>query len=120
MKVSLSLANLKRLDFGKVDVAFQRHISRAIEDCMDRPGDPHPREVLLRLKVEPADNQAGLCDAVMMHAEVASRVPVHRSADFHCRPRKTDKGALLVFDDESPDNADQGTFGDLVEGESNV
>jgi hypothetical protein len=39
-QVSLSLENLRRLDFGKVHAAFDKELERVVRDCQD--GFPAP------------------------------------------------------------------------------
>jgi hypothetical protein len=43
----LTLESVKDLDMGTVAVAFQRHLERAVQDCLDRPGDLRLRPVHL-------------------------------------------------------------------------
>ncbi len=112
MKQELTLENLKELDFGKVDVAFARHLKRAVEDCMDRPGDETARVVRLSFLLKPVKDQDGHADDVAMQCQVTSKVPAHKSKVFSCRPRK---GGHLFFDSETPENFDQGSFTDLKE-----
>jgi hypothetical protein len=110
MKMELNLTNLKELDFGKVDVALQQHLQRCVSDCLDRPGDEHVRVVDLRIEMKPVLESHGDCEHVLMQCRVASKVPSHRSKVFQCKPVR---GGHLLFDAESPEHFEQGTFGDL-------
>jgi hypothetical protein len=104
MKMELTLENLKDLDFGKLSVAFDQHIRRAVGDCMDRPGDDHERKVILTFGLRPEKSQEADCDHVMLEGQVTSKVPAHRSRVFQCAPRK---GGHLVFDSLSPEHVEQ-------------
>ena len=104
MKMDLTLDNLKHLDFGKLSVAFDQHIRRAVADCMDRPGDDHQRKVILTFELTPVISQEADCDYVSLVGQVSSKVPPHRSAPFQCKPRK---GGHLIFDSVSADDVDQ-------------
>jgi len=109
-QMELTLANLKDLDFGKVDVAFRRHMERAVKDCLDRPGDDTTREVRLTFRLEPEKTQGGEPSHVMLECDVQSNVPPHRSATFQCRP--TVKGQL-VFQSIDAECVDQQSLDEL-------
>lgn len=109
MKVALTLETLKDLDYGKIDVAFKQHLARAVEDCMDRPGDSKPRQVLLTFELVPDTGQGHDCEAIDLQAHVQSKVPAHRSRKFACAPRK---GGHITFDLDSPDDVNQRSFGE--------
>ena len=51
--VELDLASLQDLDDGRVAVAFQHELKRAVQDCIDRPADKKPRTVTLELAIKP-------------------------------------------------------------------
>ena len=53
----MTLEKLKELDFGRVSLAFQQHLARVVDDCMDRPGDGTAREVELRFLIKPGESQ---------------------------------------------------------------
>lgn len=115
MKVPLSLANLKDLDYGKLNVAFQQHLARAVCDCLDRCGDTRPRQISMTFSLEPVTDAEGSCDEVSLECQVSSKVPSHRSKTFACRPNT--KGHL-TFDVDCHDDVDQGTLSDLEEKDS--
>ena len=104
MKVSLTLDTVTQLDNGTVSVAFQRHIKRAVEDCMDRPGDKSKRQVIMNCILEPVIADDGSCERVNFEIKLRSEVPPHRSRISSCEPRK---GGLLLFNPETPENVNQ-------------
>ena len=106
----LTLETLKDLDMGRVSVAFQLELQRIVLDCIDRPGDKNPRKVTIEMKVTPIVDDTGSCEGASGEFSVKSSVPQRKSKPYHFRANK--KGAL-VFSEESPDNADQTTFGDM-------
>lgn len=108
--VSLTLDALKNLDNGKVDAAFQHELKHAIEDCMDRPGDANARQVGLTAKITPVVDDDGSCAGASVEFTVKSKVPDRKSRPYSFGINK--KGHLY-FSDESPDNVDQFTFGDV-------
>ena len=105
--VALSLKTIEDMDFGKVAVAFNHHLGRAVEDCMDRPADKKPRKIILTGELTPQIDQTGDCTDVAVEFKVRSTVPEHRSKTFVCRPRK---GGHLLFNPESPESIDQQTL----------
>lgn len=110
-EIELTLESLKDLDFGKVEVAFRRHLKRAVDDCMDRDMDHTARVVALVFKLAPEKRQGGPADRVLLQCQVTSKVPPHASAVFRCAPRR---GGQLAFKADCED-VDQGTFSDLPE-----
>lgn len=113
MKQELCLKNLSNLDFGKIDVALQKQLERCTEDCLDRPGDDRPRTVLLRIDLTPEKTATNDPDHVNMEMQITSKLPTHRSKLFQLKPQKRGSGTVLLFDDESPDDFEQGSFNDL-------
>jgi hypothetical protein len=103
---SLTLANLKDLDLGKIDEAFQRHLARAAIDCMDRPTESKPRVVTLQFEVVPVEVD-GDCDEVVVRIQTTSKVPTHKTRPYSLAPRRN---GALVFNPDSPTNVAQGTF----------
>ena len=112
MKLELNMPNLKELDFGKVAAAFEEHLRRAAEDCDDRAVDTRPRIVNLKIMMKPIPDDHGDCMNVDLQCFANAVLPPHRSRVFQCQLRK---GGILAFDNDSPDDAEQGTFGDLEE-----
>lgn len=106
----MCLENLKLLDNGIPCARFNRQVSAAVDDCMDRAVDKKPRKVALVIELLPETDQRGDCVSVAMEIKIKTSVPDHRSRRFDCRPSRTRKGGQLAFNPESPDNADQETL----------
>lgn len=105
--ISLSLGTLEDLDYGKIDVVFQKHLRRAVQDCLDRPHDKKARVVSLKFELAPDTEQDGDCCYVRMDASVMSKVPAHRTRVFQCAAKRNGD---LFFDPLTPDDAGQMTF----------
>lgn len=105
--VQLTLDSLVNLDLGKGAEAFNRHLRRAVEDCMDRPADTTARKVQLEISLIPIMEQGGDCVEVSAQIHAASKVPPHRTKLYSMGVRK---GGILVFNPDSPDNVNQSTF----------
>jgi hypothetical protein len=110
--VQLTLDSLNRLDFGKANETFQRHLARAAVDCMDRPTDSKPRKVLLQIDLVPVMEQDGDCTEVAAQIQVVSKVPAHRTKVYSLGLRRN---GALVFNEDSPTNIDQTTIFDSEE-----
>lgn len=109
MKTKLTLSALKDLDMGKVDVAFDEHVARALRDIEERPGDQKARRVLLDISFTPAEP-----DGNTVHAEFSmkSSVPVHRTRKYEMAVRRVGQKSVAVFNPESPVDIHQGTLDD--------
>jgi hypothetical protein len=110
----LSLENLSILEGGKVTVAFDRLLQRAVDDCLDRPGEGKARVVTLQVEVIPIPDQDGSCAKTDVQVQLQSKVPNYRTQAISCglRRRRIDGGehGMLVFNEDSPGEIDQGTF----------
>ena len=103
----LNLRTLAELDLGKGAEAFQRLLKRAVEDCMDRPGDKTARKVALEIHIVPIMEQGGDCTEVAAEIHCTAKVPTYRTKPYSMGVRK---GGHLVFNPDSPDNINQSTF----------
>lgn len=103
----LNLQSLAELDLGKGAEAFQVLLKRAVEDCMDRPGDKTARKVALEIHIVPVMEQGGDCTEVSAEIHCTARVPTYRTKPYSMGVRK---GGMLVFNPDSPDNINQTTF----------
>jgi hypothetical protein len=102
-----TLDSLKDLDAGKAMEAFHLHVKRAAVDCLDRPADPKPRVVNLQLSIVPVVEPDGTCDRVDVQIHASSKVPNHRTRVYSFGLRRN---GMLVFNPDSPESVDQGTF----------
>ena len=106
----LSLESLAKLDLGKGNEAFQRLLRRAIEDCIDRPADKTARKVTLEVSLEPVLEIDLSCTEVKAQIQCTAKVPAYRTKVYSMGARQGRDGAMLVFNEDSPDNVKQGTF----------
>lgn len=103
----LKLESLKDLDAGKAVIAFERHLTRAANDCADRPGDRKPRKVILEINLTPVLDEDLDCTEVKAQIQVTSKVPVHRTKVYSLGMRRN---GILVFNEDSPEAIDQTTL----------
>lgn len=111
--IELDLRSLENLDDGRVSVAFAHELKRAVQDCMDRPGDKKPRKVTLEFSLTPVCSAEG--GVVEMEGAdgdftIKSKVPERKSKTYSFRANKRGQ---LAFASESPDSVDQTTFDDI-------
>lgn len=105
----VTLANLDKLDDGKASIAFQRHLQRAVADCLDRPNDAKARVVVLKVAIVPVVEQDGGCREANAQIHVESKVPVHRTKTYSFGVRAN---ASMVFNEDSLDDVSQKTIFD--------
>jgi hypothetical protein len=115
--LELTLGALAKLDDGKAHEAFQRLLQRAIADCLDRPGDATARKVTLQVALVPVLDTDLSCTEVKTQIECKAALPAYRTKVYSMGPRQSRKGPMLVINEDSPDNIDQGTL--LPEPEEN-
>lgn len=111
--IELDLASLDKLDDGRVSVAFAHELKRAVQDCMDRPGDKKPRIVTLEFSLKPVCSTEGgvvEMDGADGDFKIKSKVPTRQTKTYSFRANKRGQ---LAFSSESPENADQTTFNDI-------
>lgn len=105
----MKLENLADLDNGRVSLAFTHELKRAVQDCLDRPGDSTARKVTVVFTLKPITDEAGDCDTVNGDFKIKSTVPERKSKTYNFAARKS---GHLVFSEESPQNVQQTTFMD--------
>jgi hypothetical protein len=74
----LTVETLHELDFGSIGIAFEKHLARVVQDCIDRPGDKRARTVLLEMKVVPVVEIRGStidCEGAKGTFKLKSKVP---------------------------------------------
>lgn len=99
----LSLENLKDLDYGKAAAMFDLALQRAVQDCVDRPGDKTKRNVVFQLDLKPIVDAGGELEAVEVKCLAKHKVPNQQVRSLQLLHRK-DKGQdVLAF---SPDSSD--------------
>lgn len=103
----LTLESLAKMDGGRLGLAFQQALKRVVQDCDDRPGEKKPRSVTIHLAAIPILDEDGLADNCKIQFQIADSVPKRRSKVYDMSLRK---GGHLLFNDDSLDSVDQGTF----------
>ena len=102
-----SLKSLSTIDGERIAIAFEQALRRVVQDCEDRPGDSTARTVTLTLAVKPRLDVEGICDDCNIQVAVTDSVPKRKSKVYNMSVRK---GGHLLYNDDSLDNAKQGTF----------
>ena len=111
MLKQLCLGDLALVADGKLAAAVAIHLRKVTDDCQDRPGSDAARKVTIDFFITPSiDPDTGQCDDVNIEFEVGSKVPKHRTRPVNMKIRKSSQGPQLLFNDLSPDNADQRTL----------
>jgi hypothetical protein len=105
----LTLDSLQNLDMGKAFEAFQGHLRRVGQDCLDRSNDPKPRKVTFELAVVPVTEPNATCERVKVQIHVSSTLPKHRTRVYDMAIRAN---GGMVFSEDSPENFDQTTIFD--------
>lgn len=111
--VQLTLSSLKDLDDGRVSKAFDHEIKRAVQDCIDRPGDKKARTVMIELELTPVvSTEGGILETEGCKGEftIRSKVPSRKSKTYEF---KANKQGHLSYSSNSPEAADQTTFDDV-------
>lgn len=116
--VDFTLDNLRHLDFGVIQVAFQKELERCVADCCDRPADDTARQVQIKFLLRP-DCQPGVadCDHITVECEIAGAIPKRRTKVYQMTPLRN---GGLRFHPDLADDADGSTLLDeLNEKEGN-
>ncbi len=101
----LSLATIRRIDLGKVAMAFDIELARAVADIHDRPGLDRARSVVLQVDMEPGDEEG----IVHVGFQVKGRVPQKQTRPYSMV--MVGENALR-FNAESPEDPRQMTMTD--------
>ena len=86
---------------------FKRFLDRAAADCEDRPSDPKGRKVTLEIEMTPVLESDLQCTEVKAIVKAKLSVPDFKTKEYSFGLRKTNKGAILVFSEDSPSNINQ-------------
>lgn len=115
--LQLNVENLAELQGGRVKLALENEIRRAVADCEDRASDNTEREVHLVMKFKPVVDDRGGLEQVLGQFFVKGKVPVRKTKPISFSARKSARGPMLVWSEDSPDNVDQMTISDIVDTE---
>jgi hypothetical protein len=111
-----NLDTMKDLDSGRAVEAFQTATQRAVQDCMDRPGDKRARKIVLQLTLIPVariDGNTIDCDGAKGTFQCRCKIPdwETQEVDFGVQ-----QSGDLIFNEDSPRDHRQMT---LLNGEAN-
>lgn len=110
MLKQLDMENLKVLEDGRLAIASEQELQHVVMDLMDRPGDDRPRSVTLKVIFKPECDDHGTLESVRFHAEVGNKLRSRKSRVIDMQARKSQAGAMLVFNEMSLDDVNQGTL----------
>ncbi len=110
--VQLTVASIEQIDEGRLGKAFLMHLKRLIQDCNDRPKEKKKRKLVMEIDMVPVLGDDGVVETIGAEFEFTfrSKTPDHKSKTYSLR---TNKQGQAAFSSESPENADQLTFGDI-------
>jgi len=106
----VSYETLPKLEDGRGVAAFNVLLKRAIHDCMDRPGEPKARKITLQIDLTPVVDQDLSCTEVKLQILAKCGIPDYATKVYSTGARKSASGPMLVFNNDSLQNINQGTF----------
>lgn len=112
---SLNLTNLKDLDYGLINKAFETNIAAAANDCYMRPEDKTARKVCMTFILKPV-MQGGALDRIETAVDFATKIPIMKTRVYSMQP-KVNRGQVdgLMFHPDLPDDPDGRTVMDVAE-----
>ena len=109
---TFNLANLPKVDFGKVSAAFDHELKSLVKDCDDRPLDDKARTLTLKVSLKPQADTTGnsaICDSIAVEFEVQGKIPVRRTKVYVMKPKQD---GSLAFHPDLADDPDGSTLYD--------
>lgn len=103
----VTLADLAKMDDGRLAKAFDQELKRIALDCEDRPADDRTRKLTLQLEVVPVLEDDGTCSELKMKAQFKSTVPTRQSKPYSLNLRKN---GIMAYRPHSEDNHEQSNF----------
>lgn len=107
---ALTLESLGTFD-ERIPLLFRKHIVHISQDCANRPADPSPRELVIKISAIPEQNDDGTCESGQLSVTMTSSVP-----KFKTKPLPvlvTNQG--FKFNAEIPEELDQPALPGTVE-----
>lgn len=115
-QLKLNLQNLKDLDYGTINAAFEHHLTAAVNDCYQRPEDGKERKVTMTFNLTP-ELRSGTCDSVLLEVDFTTKVPVMKTKAFRMTPTiNRGKADGLLFHPDLPEDPEGRSIQDLSEG----
>lgn len=112
-RVRLSLGSLVDLNFGEVEGTFKMLLKQIVDDIEDRKHVAKPRKIVMTLHVVPEPNQRGQIEKVVAGFTIKPVMPPHELSGHQMR---IGSGHELIFSSQDPENADQSTIDELIQG----
>lgn len=109
---AFTLDNLRLLDFGKIQEAFNQELQFTVKDCMDRPLDDAARTVSIQFTLKPVPDLSGVtadCDKVAVACDITSKIPKRKTRVYEMKPKHD---GTLTFHPDLPDEPDGSTLYD--------
>ena len=106
----LKLGEIDNVDDGRVTVAWQQALKRAVADIEDRPAVGDARKVVLQTELVPTLDQDGQLDTIKVQFQIKDTVPTRKTKKYDMQSRR---GQQLVFNDLSDDNVHQRTLDEM-------
>ena len=111
-KVSMTLENLKQLDYGVVSEHFGMHLKRVCEDLESRPADETARKVQIQFVFKPEVHSGGGLESASVEVEVSSTVPRHRTKPYRMQVHPDGR---MSFHPDLPEEPEGSTLLDNME-----
>lgn len=104
------LSDLAKIDGGLLDAQFKMELHKVIDDLRDRAALKKPREILIKVSLEPEGDAHGSLLEIKTDIEISSKVPKVKTREYSMGAIKND---ALVYNDLAPEDHKQGTLDDL-------
>lgn len=102
-----SIDSLKKMDGGRVAIAFEQALKRCQLDCSDRPGLKSARKISLIAVMTPVLDEEGNLDSVDLEFEIKDNIPARKSRPYNMQTAP--RGGLL-WNEFSPEDVRQLTL----------
>jgi len=98
---------LAEMKDGAFNLVLRKHLKRAADDCMDRPGDSKPRKIKVEIGYVPMLLPSGDAYDAGMQLKISSSIPEHVSQQYCVSMRKN---GTFVVNLDSLDSVNQNTM----------
>lgn len=105
-----TLANIHTLDKERYGKAVDLLIKKAIEDCLDRPGDDRPRKLTMQMSFVPvtaAEGRTIECEGAKVVGQAKLAIPNFETKVVDIGVKSTGHG---YFNEANPEDHRQGTL----------
>jgi len=112
-QLKVTLETVGRMERGMIGLAFSQEVERVVKDMRDRPGVTAAREVTMKVKIEPAQDESGIVTTGKMQFSFGSKMPARESREISVLVGANDRDEL-IFNPESIENARQRTIDETI------